>query len=274
MRARTISATAVVALTAALAAQPVSGALPGAPPPQLSPITLSSTTFNDGDVITMSETGCVDPDTGSGEGLVVVLRRRTDAGRGGYPYQPTVTAPVRPDGSFTGSDTVTQPLSLPGIQRVPVTCEQPASQPGPPDGKVFASRTVDIEVVAPPLPDLTIHAGYSFNYVLPCDVPDSTYGSFTISANPSDQPDFALSVQGTATNPPRQGETVTLSVPADAPAGEHPAVAYCGIADGGTSAYYAGFTVTVTDNEPGPVAPAPAGANPAEPIRANASYTG
>ncbi|HEX2577407.1 MAG TPA: hypothetical protein VHK88_13715, partial [Aquihabitans sp.] len=119
---------------------------------ELPPVQLSSTTFREGDVITMSGTGCIDPDTGTGDGLVVVLRRPVDMGRGGTaPRLPTITAQVATDGTFSGSGTIAQPLMPDGVQQALVTCEHP--NPSGAEGRAISSRMVEVTIVAPALPD-------------------------------------------------------------------------------------------------------------------------
>jgi hypothetical protein len=258
------------------AAAPV-GVAPAQSASELPPVELSSTTFREGDVITMSGTGCSDPDTGSGEGLVVVMRRPVDQGRGGTSaVLSTVEAPVAADGTFSGSGTIEQPLFPDGVQEAVVTCERPHPDEG--RGDVFSGRFVEVTIVAPALPDLQVQAGTSFDLVLPCTIDGGEYGRFTIALEVPGQEDIYLVVPGSFPyeTSPQEGDTVSIEVPAGAPAGTYEATAACTVSQAGTSAYYAGFTVTVLAADQAP-APPPTSAptpGPATPVAGEARYTG
>lgn len=153
-----VRACAVIALAVgAWVVLPASTA-PAALATELPPVELSSTTFHEGDVITMSGTGCIDPRTATGDGLVGVLRRPVDMGRGGTsPRLPTITAEVAADGTYAGSGTIAPPLVPDGVQSVVVTCEHP--NPTGAEGMAIASRTIEVTIVAasgatpqPPVP--------------------------------------------------------------------------------------------------------------------------
>lgn len=244
-------------------------ARPGAQPPDLSSVALSTTVFRERDTVTMSGTGCIDAETGSGTGLVAVLRRPIDGGRGGVGQIAMIQADVAVDGSFSGRGTVQQPLFPVGPQTATITCEPPPGDPlAPPAGPAVASRTMSIEVVASLLPPLRLTVGSQAQVELPCDVPQSSYGAFTISWPDAGQASgtLALSVPGAdpPAAPPSTGDTVTFDVPGDATPGSHAAEARCGISEGGTTAYYR-LQVTVQER---------VGATPAAPLPAEPRYTG
>lgn len=225
---------------------------------ELPPVTISSTTLRAGETVSISGTGCVDPDIDSGEGLVVHLIRPGDFGRGGTALlSPMLTVDVQADGTFEGSTVVEQPLFPDGPQTGLLDCraagDYDATEPA------IKSRPIDLVIEAPSLPDLTVAAGSTIDYELPCSIPDGGYGAFTIAATADGQQDFFLSVRGAA--PPaaaaQKGEQVQLEVPSEASPGTYEATASCFVSQAGTSAYFTGFTVTVT----GPDAPSPE-ANP------------
>jgi hypothetical protein len=252
-----VVAAVVVVMLGGLGLAPRSHARPSAAPAELPPVTLSTTTFRDGEAVTMSGTGCIDPSTGTGAGLAVVLRRPVDGGRGGFGQVVTIQAEVAADGTYSGTGTVQQPLDRYGSVTATITCEPPPGHRlAPPVGSAIASRATTIDVVPPSLPDLTIRAGSQVDLVLPCDVPTSSYGAFSISWHQGPADDIVgLSVQG-APPPavsPKAGETVTLDVPSTATPGTYSGEARCSVSEGGTAAFY---MVTITVLGAGAAAPA------------------
>lgn len=150
-----------------------------------------------------------------------------------------------------------------------ISCEPPPADPmAPPQGEAIASRTATIEVVPPSLPDLTVTAGSPVDVTLPCDVPETSYGSYAISWPDEGRRDgtAVLSVAGAypPAPSPSADDTVRLAVPSDVTPGIHAAEARCAVSEGGTSAYYR-LTVTVVG---------PGSAPHAEPIPAGSRYTG
>ena len=268
----------------------LAGAAPAAQAPgELPPVTISSATLHEGDTITIAGTGCVDPDTGSGSGLEVALVRPADFGRGGTQVRlPTVTVPVEDDGSFAGSGVVEQPLFPVGAQTGLLNCQERSSEANgsPP---VFLSRPVDLQIVAPSLPSLTVQAGSTIDYTLPCTIAGGEYGFFSFSLSAPGLADVGFAVNGTfpPETSPQQGDQVTLAVPADAQPGTYDATATCSVSEGGTQAYFAGFSVTVTPatgagggggvattSTPPAATAEPAGAVPAAPVAGTPAYTG
>ena len=128
---------------------------------ELPPPTLSSTDLHVGDVVTITGTGCIDPDTGSGEGLVATAHR-TVQGRGPTPVN-LQNLPVLPDGSYAGTWTITQPLP-PGPSDVEVWCTDPESGG---DGDIGTARTTATGT-PPALPGLTGEAGAVVPITYPC----------------------------------------------------------------------------------------------------------
>lgn len=219
---------------------------------ELPPVRLSTTTFHDGDSVTMSGTGCVDPHTRSGTGLIVVLRRVADFGRGGRgPGAPTVEARVNADGTFSGTGTVGQPMYPDGPSTAVVVCERPSRRPSRPP-TVLSQRNVQTEVVAPPLPDLVVAVGSTFDYVLPCTIEGAAYGGFGFHLTAPGRPDAFMGVPGAypQSTSPRKGQHVRITAPAGAAPGVYSATAECSISEGGTTAYFAHFSVTITAPRP------------------------
>ncbi len=238
-----------------------------APPAEFA-ASLSSTTFHDGDVITLSGSGCIDPKTGTGDGLDVVASRLIDMGRS-QGYLETIRVHVEADGTFSGTGTIAQPLLPVGTHAVDISCERPVTT-GP--GTRIASDGADVTFVAPALPDLTVQAGASFDFVMPCTIRGGTYGGFGVGFTVPGRPTptgFGLRGKYPYDQSAQKGDHVTLTVPADIPPGTYDATASCAISEGGTQAYFTGFTVTVTAAAAtAPKAPA------ANPITGAATFTG
>jgi len=247
--------------------------------PDLPPVTLSTTSFHDGDSVTMSGRGCVDPDTTTGAGLVVVLRRVADFGRGGtYAWNPTVEAKVDADGTFRGTGTIDQPMFPDGLSTAGISCERPNPDPSR-SPTVLSTRQVQVVIVAPPLADLSVGAGTTFDYVLPCTIEGAAYGSFYFQLTAPGKADVGFGVQGTypQSTSPRKGEHVKITVPVDAAPGHYAATAACVVSEAGTSAYFAHFTVTITaPQEMSPTTPTTtAGSAPgATPVTGSVAFTG
>ena len=239
---------------------------------------LSSTTLHEGDTITISGTGCVDPADG-GDVLEVVLLLPIDMGRGGTAaIRPTIHAEAEPDGTFEGSGVIGQPMFPDGAQTGIFSCQVKSDDGYPP---VFAQREVALTIVPPSLPDLTVQAGTSFEYTLPCSIEGGGYGFFAIIPEGPNQASLSVSGSFPYDTSPKKGDKVTIEVAADAPPGTYDATASCGVSEGGTSAYYAGFKLTFTPaSDPGPttttpVVPNPPGsAAPAQPVEGTATFTG
>lgn len=240
--------------------------------PELPPVTISSTTVRADETLTFSGSGCVDPETSTGDGLEVVLYIPADAGRGGTTYRPTVRAAANTDGTFEGSGVVDQPFFPDGVQTGFFSCQDVSEDPFPP---VAAQRPVELVIEAPSLPDLTVLAGSTVDYELPCSIGGGEYGAFTISGSAVGAESIYLTVPGSFPyeTSPQQGDQVELEVPADAVPGVFDAIASCSVSQAGTSAYFAGFTLTVMAVEQ-PAPPATPPAEPAQPTAAAPAYTG
>jgi hypothetical protein len=242
----------------------------------LPPVTLSSSTFHLGDTITVSGTGCLDSASGSGAGGQVRLIRRTTGGRGGSGSTVDVTITPNTDGSFSGSGTVSQPLDVIGPQNAGVVC----SFPNAPD--LF--REVPIEVVAPTLPALTVQAGATTHYTLPCTIEGGDYGrlSIDLGGGAGDGPYLSVSSRYGQDASFEQGKVVPLDVPATIPPGDYRALVTCSISEIGVQASFV-QTVTISPASVAPATSPPSGtvgaktgarAVAAMPVRATASYTG
>lgn len=264
-------ALAAVAAGLGWAAVPESMALPRGGPTELPPVTLSTTVLREGESVTISGKGCIDPATSTGSGLVVVLRRPVDPGRGGFGRVVTVQAEVAEDGSYAGVGTVSQPLYPVGTMEATVSCEPPPLDPHAwPVEEPIASTTVTIEVVPSSLPNLTVTAGSPVDVTLPCDVPQTSYGFYGITwpDRSQDSGSVAVSVPGAypPSPSPKAGDTVTLVVPGNATPGAFEAEARCGVPEAGTSAYYRLGVTVLPASSAAPATPAtPAG---------GAQYTG
>ncbi len=266
---RAAVALGIVILATGLGAVPGSMARSSGQPPELPPVSLSTIVFREGETVTMSGSGCVDPTSGLGDGLVVVLRRPIDPGRGGFGRVVTIQAEVRSDGTFSGAGTVSQPLYPVGSMDVTISCEPPPSDPHAwPQGEPIASRTMRVTVEASSLSDLTVTAGSTANVTLPCDVPPNSYGFFGLG-----WPDEAvaggmvgLSVPGAYPpgHSPQTGDVVAVEVPENATPGRFAADADCGVSQGGRSAHFV-LNVTVL---------APGTPTRAQPVPGTAQYTG
>lgn len=242
---------------------------------ELPPVTISSTTLRAGETISISGTGCIDPDSGTGEGLEVVLYVPIDAGRGGTGYRPTVRAAANADGTFDGAGIVDQPFFPTGTQTGYFVCHEEGGDATSPD---FANREVQLTMEAPSLPDLTVAAGSTVGYELPCSIEGGEYGQFAIFGVAEGLTDISLVVPGSYPydTSPQEGDQVQLQIPADASPGVYDATASCTVSESGTSAYFTGFTLTVTGETPAatpPTSPA-APATPATPAASTPAYTG
>ncbi len=196
----------------------------------------------------------------------------------------TVIAEVASDGTFRGTATIGQPLFPAGSQRSSISCERSSSP-----HQVVRAREVVLDVVAPPLPDLTVVAGSTIDYVLPCTIGALGPGSFWMVLTAPGLPDVGLSMAGTFPYPgsTQEGDVVDLAVP-DAAPGTYAASARCSGPKVEILAFWTGFTVTIvapvppSTAPPGPPDPAspsgtgaaPAAAPGAAPVRGRATYTG
>ncbi len=242
----------------------------------LPPVTLSSTTFRLGDTITLSGTGCLDPDSGSGAGGQVRLFRPSTGGRSSDPGTVDVTITPNVDGTFSGSGTVSQPLDRPGPQTAQVVCSFPSGR-----GLV---REVAIEVVTPTIPPITVQAGTTANYTLPCTIEGGDYGRLGIDlgSGADDGPSLVVwSLFGQESSFER-GDVVPLKVPDTIRPGTYRARVSCFITEVGVQA---GFVQTVTVTPASAVSSTTAAtktapktgtgaASAATPVRTKASYTG
>ena len=273
--------TAVVAGLTIVGGITAAGASPNAPEiTELPPVTISTTTLRVGETVSISGTGCVDPESGTGDGLEVVLYVPRDEGRGGGGVRPAVRADADTDGSFAGSGVIEQPSFPDGAQTGFFICQE-KSQDG--FSSIVAQREVQLIVEAPSLPDLVVTAGATADYVLPCSIVGGEYGFFSIAGSAAGLDDVYLNVGGSfpEDSSPQEGDQVQLKVPADATPGVYAATATCGVTESGTSAYFAGFTLTVTagpsttttttSTPVSPPAPAPA---PATPVASAPNFTG
>lgn len=266
-------------LTAVLAAFTLTGGITAAEAvpraqgvEELPPVTISSTTLRAGETVTISGTGCVDPDTGSGEGLEVALLVPVDMGRGGVsPIRPVVRAPAEADGTFEGSGVMEQPLFPNGAQTGIFSCQEQSEDGFPP---VVAQREVELTIEAPSLPDLTVAAGSTFDYTLPCTITGGDYGRFSIV--PDGQEEFAFFASGSFPyeTSPQEGDTVSLEVSPDLVPGTYDATASCSISQSGPSAYFSGFTVTVTGADTPTPDPTPTAPEAATPVAGAPDFTG
>lgn len=234
---------------------------------ELPPVTISSTVVRADETISISGTGCLDPATGSGDGLEVVLLLPVDSGRGGVaPIRPTVHVAANADGSFNGSGVVEQPFFPSGAQTGIFSCQEKSEEGYPP---VFAQREVQLTIEVPSLPNLTVAAGSTIAYELPCSILGGEYGRFILRATADGRADIDLSVLGSFPyeTSPQEGQQVQLQIPADARPGVYDATATCMVSEAGTSAFFAGFTLTVTAGDP-------TASTPATPATGKPNYTG
>ena len=228
---------------------------------ELPTVTFDKTMWRVGERVRVSGTGCVDPDTGSGAGLVVTVNRSISFGRGGYGPLKVIDATVNADGSFTGTGTIEQPMTPEGIQDVTIECDKSG-------GTALLMGVAKVTVIAPSLPDLTVEAGRSFKYVMPCSISGGEYGYFGFSVDA--EHGFGLPGRFPYALSPKQGDLVTIEVPADTPIGTFRSTAGCGVSQSGTNAYFAHFTVTVK-----PAQALTTGiAGPAQPVSGTANFAG
>ena len=214
----------------------------GPAPGDLPPVSFSSRTWHEGDRVSVSGSGCNDPKTHSSAGLEVVVYRTISAGRGGGMPLRTITAAVTPDGRFRGTGTIEQPLAPEGLQDVFVVCDKVGA---PLNGPGLRARTEKATIVAPPLPDLTVAAGSTFRYQLPCSIAGGEYGSFYFQLEGRDL-GFGVPGKFPYDQSPKAGDVVEISVPADVAPGTYPASAQCSISESGLQAFYNHFTITIT----------------------------
>lgn len=208
----------------------------------LPPVTLSTTTFHLGDTVTFSGTGCVDPDTGSSTGATAALVRPSAPNGRGAVVVVVARADVAADGSFSGSGTVGQPFDLDGPQMATVVCNVAK---GP-----TLYRSVPVEVVAPTLPDLTVVAGTTFSYVLPCTTGGGS-GSFQFAiASPGSGPPTFAATNNVGPDTNEVGDIVQVPVPTDLAPGTYLAQAVC---FGPGTGLQAAFRVSLTVDPVGTV---------------------
>jgi len=214
----------------------------GPAPGYLPPVTFSSHTWHEGDHVTVAGSGCNDPKTHSSAGLEVSVYRTISAGRGGGMPLKTITARVSSNGTFRGTGTIIQPLAPEGEQDVVVICQKAGS--GPYSAGV-RGRTDRATIVAPSLPDLTVAAGSTFRYQLPCSIDGGEYGSFLFQLEGVDV-GFGVPGKFPYDLSPNEGDVVEIAVPSTIAPGTYPASASCEISESGAQAYFNHFTVTIT----------------------------
>ena len=222
------------------------------------PPTLSSTDLHVGDVVTVSGTGCIDPETQSGEGLdAMVFRWRQ--GRGDVPTN-EVHLPVAADGSYGGAWTIDQDLPS-GTGRVAVMCSGGSILPYD-----LTSESLIVRSTAPSIPDIVGAAGEVV--AIPYACPESGYGF---------QIDIEAEVDGVATEIEYEeggfigsvGQVMHGRIPAVLAPGTYDATVACQ-SEGGSYAHFSTRVVVTAAEAPSPPATAP----PALPQPGTAAYTG
>jgi hypothetical protein len=225
----------------------------GAAQAVLPPPTLSSTDLHVGDVVTVSGTGCLDPETGSGEGLTATVFRWR-MGHGEVPTNPA-DLPVAADGSYAGEWTIDQDLPN-GGGRAAVRCVGGSLDE-------FALRSEDLAVTgtAPSLPDIVGAPGAVVPMAYPCPNDDGTWFGVSILTDLSREVtiEFLEDSDGSA------GPTLHGRIPADLAPGTYAASGACR-SDGGT---FADFNLRVIATSPGETPAPPAVSQPG-----SADFTG
>jgi hypothetical protein len=110
--------------------------------------TIDDTTWEVGQTITLTGTGCLDPDTGTVDDLAVYLVQYGFQTRTGSPVRPIVRATLAADGSFEGSGVLPQVVfDAPGD--VEVQCfDRTLTESDPAHAMIWLER-IDVTRVAP-----------------------------------------------------------------------------------------------------------------------------
>ena len=216
----------------------------------LPPPTLSSTDLHVGDVVNVSGTGCVRPETGSGEGLTAAVYREWN-GRSTYRTN-VADFPVAADGTYSGQWKIDQ--VLPNGQLLAfVSCQSGVFQGG--SYTEIALTSVGVTGTSPQLPDLMVGPGATVPFPYPC--PGDGYGvNIDLVDGPGLDPDPFIGAVG---------QTMHVAIPDDLPVGSHEAIVSCQ-SEGGTYAY---FNLRLVVTQPDPPSPPPA-----VPQQSTSNYTG
>lgn len=217
--------------------------------------TLSSEEVELGDTITISGTGCTDPDTSTAEGVEMWVVQFNEDGRPSATNPQAI--PVAADGSYTGPFTIGQPIPS-GTLRLLLRCVSAS-------GADIASTAVAIRSTAPSLPDLVVVPGTTATMLAPCST-GAGYGISLRGAPP------AVEWLEATDGPTVAGQPTKVDVPAALPTGTYDGRIAC--RSDVVGAYFT-LRVIVTDPAPAPTpAPAPAPAPPAVPQAGSSDYTG
>lgn len=242
-----VAAAAVLVVAPAGQARPTEMTLPQP--------TLSSTDLHLGDVVTVSGTGCLDPETQSGDGLDAMVFRW----RQGRTEEPTneVHLPVAADGSYSGGWTIDQDLQN-GTGRVAVMCTGGSLLPYD-----LYSEELIVTTTAPSIPDIVGAAGEVVGIPYAC--PEDGYGfDITLEAG-------AFGIASVIEFPEvgSVGRIMQGRIPEQLAPGTYPATAACR-SEGGSYAHFSVQVVVTAPVSSDPPATAPA----AEPQPGSAAYTG